>query len=159
LFDLEKQLALSVYAGAGVQLTAAERERVLQRHTDNVQALLAFGDGLAADDSGRYAEAVAAFERSLEADGGFDLARFWLEQSKLKQEATEQDDDELASLAELDLGWFLPDWQRRRLPFIAIDPLIPDPDLRNPGPELVGVEGLDRRALVDIVVRPPAGGK
>ncbi|HUF68588.1 MAG TPA: CsgG/HfaB family protein [Longimicrobiales bacterium] len=159
LFEMEKQLALSIYGSAGVQLTVAERERVLRRHTDNVQALLAFGFGLEADDGNRFAEAVTAFERALSFDGAFELARIWLERSRRKAEAEAQDIDELTGLGELELGWLLPEWLRRRLLFAAVDPLVPDPDLRNPGPEVLGVEGLDRRARVDVIIRPPGGGQ
>jgi tetratricopeptide (TPR) repeat protein len=159
LFEMEKQMALSVYSAAGVQLTVAERERVLRRHTDNVQALLAFGFGLEADDGNRYGEAVAAFERALSRDGGFELARIWLERSRRKAEATAQDTDELTDLGELELGWLLPEWLRRRLLFAAVDPMVPDPDIRQPGPEVLGVEGLDRRARVDVIISPPGGNR
>lgn len=157
LLDAEKQLALGIYSGLGVQLTAAERERVLQQPTHNVLALLAFGVGLEADDAGRYAEAVREFERALDLDAGFELARHRRDEAKLRLEATEEDLDDLSQLSERNLGWDLPLWLRRRLRFAAIDRLIPDPDLRNPVLEFFGVEGLDRRARVDIVVRPPTG--
>jgi TolB-like protein len=159
LFDMQKQLALQIYSAAGVQLTDAERARVLLRHSDNLQALLAFGSGLLEDDGNRYRPAVSEFARALELDSGFELARFWRERSELKAEAEEEDLDELTGLGEIELGWWLPEWLRRRLIFASIDPLVPDPDLRNPGPETLGVEGLDRRAGVDVVIRPPGGGR
>ena len=153
IFDVEKRLALSIYSGIGIQLTVAERERVLQRHTDNVQALLAFGLGLEADDGGRWGDAMGRFEAALEFDGGFTLARTWLERVRRKA----GDADGLGELAELELGWGLPGWQRRRLQFASIDPMVPDPDLRNPLPEALGVEGLDRRARAIIIIRQPGG--
>jgi len=158
LFDAEKQLALALYSGLGIQLTVAERERVLQRPTDNVQALLAFGAGLAADDAGRYAEAVREFERALNLDSGFELARLWRDGSRLRQEAAEENMDDLSRLAERELGWDLGGWLRRRLVFGAVDRLVPEPDLRDPVPELFGIEGLDRRARVDVIIRPPTTG-
>ncbi len=158
LFDAEKQLALSLYSGLGIQLTVAERERVLRRPTDNVQALLAFGAGLEADDAGRYADAVREFQRSLDLDSGFELARMWRDGARLRQEASEENMDELTGLAERELGWDLAGWLRRRLVFAAIDRLVPVPDLRDPVPELFGIEGLDRRARVDVIIRPPTGG-
>lgn len=153
IFDIEKRLALSVYSAIGIQLTVAERERVLQRHTDNVQALLAFGLGLEDDDAGRWGEAIGRFESALEFDGGFTLARIWLERVKRKA----GDAGNLGELAELEFGWGLPGWQRRRLQFASIDPMVPDPDLRNPLPEALGVEGLDRRARAIIIIRQPGG--
>jgi tetratricopeptide (TPR) repeat protein len=135
LLDAEKQLALSLYSGLGVQLTVAERERVLQRPTDNVQALLA-----------------------LSLDSGFELARLWRDGSRLRQEAAEENLNDLTRLAERELGWDLAGWLRRRLIFAAVDRLIPEPDLRDPVPELFGIEGLDRRARVDVIIRPPTTG-
>ncbi|MGD8277971.1 MAG: CsgG/HfaB family protein, partial [Gemmatimonadota bacterium] len=158
LLDAEKQLALSLYSSLGVQLTVAERERVLRRPTDNVQALLAFGAGLGADDAGRYADAVREFERALDLDSGFELARLWRDESRLRQEASEENMNELTGLAERELGWDLASWLRRRLIFAAIDRVVPEPDLRDPLPELFGIEGLDRRARVDVIIHPPAGG-
>jgi tetratricopeptide (TPR) repeat protein len=157
LFDMEKRLALALYADLGIQLTVAERERVLRRHTDNVQALLAFGFGLEADDANRWPEAIAFLERAVQIDGGFQLARFWLEQARLKAEATGESRERLAELAETELGWDLPAWRRRRLAWTSIDHLVPDPDLRNPAPEMFGVEGLDRRGRVVVIIRPPGG--
>jgi len=159
LFDMQKQLALSIYAAAGVQLTVAERERVLRRHTDNVQALLAFGFGLEADDVGHWAEAVEAFERALALDGDFELAQIWLQRARRKLLAADEDVDWLIGVGGRELGWWLPEWRRRRLLFVAVDPMVPDPDLRDPAPEMFGVEGLDRRARVDVIIRPPGGGQ
>jgi tetratricopeptide (TPR) repeat protein len=153
IFDIEKRLALSIYSAVGVQLTVAERERVMQRHTDNVQALLAFGLGLEADDHGQFGEAMGQFESALEFDGGFTLARIWLERVRRKA----GDGDGLGELAELELGWGLPGWQRRRLQFASIDPMVPDPDLRNPLPEVIGTECLDCRARAIIIIRQPGG--
>jgi len=154
---MEKQLALALFADIGIALTAAERERVLRRPTDNVQALLEFGLGLQADDANRWTEAVRFFERAVTMDGDFGLARIWLERSRHKAQATQEDDGELDGLAEFELGWDLPAWLRLRLPFGLIERLVPDPDLRNPAPELLGVEGLDRRSRIDVIIRPPGG--
>jgi hypothetical protein len=157
LFEAEKRLAIALHSSLGVQLSVAERERVLQRPTDNVRALLAFGVGLEADDAGRYADAVREFQRALDLDSGFELARLWRDGAKLREEASQDDLNELSDLAERDLGWDLPGWLRRRLIFASIDRLIPEPDLRDPGAELFGVEGLDRRARVNVIIRPPTG--
>jgi hypothetical protein len=158
LLEAEKRLALSLYSSLGIQLTVAERERVLLRHTDNVQALLAFAAGIEADDAGRWADAVREYQRALDLDSGFALARVRRDEAQLRWEAEQEGADALAELAERDLGWDLPGWLRRRLVFGAIDRLIPEPDLRDPVPELFGVEGLDRRARVNVIIRPPAGG-
>ena len=51
---MEKTTALSLYELLGIQLTVAERERVMQHPTDNIRALLAFGLGLEAEDRGDF---------------------------------------------------------------------------------------------------------
>jgi tetratricopeptide (TPR) repeat protein len=75
LFDLEKQMALDLHAEMGIQLTPAEEARIHERHTESVQALLAFGRGLSATDEGDFRAAQAHFHRAAELDPGFSLAR------------------------------------------------------------------------------------
>ncbi|MDB4951680.1 MAG: hypothetical protein JWM27_4329, partial [Gemmatimonadetes bacterium] len=71
VLDAEKALALDLYDQLGVQLTAAERERVQRRPTQNLQALLAFGLGLERQDAGDFAAAAAAFRRAAALDPAF----------------------------------------------------------------------------------------
>ena len=75
LFELEKQLALDLHAELGIDLTAAERARINERQTENVQALLAFGRGLAAQDAGDFEQAEAHFGEATRLDPGFGLAQ------------------------------------------------------------------------------------
>src|SRR5690606_21419623 len=58
LFDMEKRLVLALFESLGVQLTAAERERVNRRPTESLQALLEYGLGLEAEDAGDFARAA-----------------------------------------------------------------------------------------------------
>jgi tetratricopeptide (TPR) repeat protein len=74
IFDMEKALALQIYDELGIALTPAERERVNERQTENLQALLAFGRGLEASDAGRYDEAQAQFAEAARLDPGFSEA-------------------------------------------------------------------------------------
>lgn len=74
LFDLEKELALDLHAELGIQLTPAERVRVSERHTENVQALLAFGRGLMAADRGDFQAAETQFAEATRLDPAFALA-------------------------------------------------------------------------------------
>jgi tetratricopeptide (TPR) repeat protein len=71
IFDMEKALALQIYDEMGISLTPTERERVNERQTENLQALLAFGRGLEASDAGRYDEAQAHFTEAARLDPGF----------------------------------------------------------------------------------------
>jgi tetratricopeptide (TPR) repeat protein len=75
LFDMQGQLALAVYNALGVELTVAERDRILRAPTRNVQALLAFGFGLESNDGGRFVEAVGHFQRAVQLDPNFVEAR------------------------------------------------------------------------------------
>jgi TolB-like protein len=75
LFDLEKQLALDLHAEMGVQLTPAEEAAINERHTESVQALLAFGRGLAASDAGDSQAAEAQFAEAASIDPSFALAQ------------------------------------------------------------------------------------
>jgi TolB-like protein len=75
LFDVEKRVAVGLYASAGVELTVAERERVMRRATENINALLAFGRGLEAEDRGDYRTAAREYDQAASIDPGFDLAR------------------------------------------------------------------------------------
>jgi tetratricopeptide (TPR) repeat protein len=163
LFDMEKELAFAIYDGMGVQLTVAERERVSRRPTDNVQALLAFGFGLEAWDGGRWTDAIDRFGRAVQLDPRFTEASTYLDRARRRAGQADEDPDGglsgLARLGEQTLGWNLPRWQRRRLRFAGIDPMVPDPGVRDPIPEVLGAEGLDRRALVEVIIRRPTGNQ
>ena len=71
LFDLQKRLALNLYASLGIQLTPAEIDRVTRVPTRNLEALLAYGRCLQAEDAGRYGEAAANCGRAAALDPGF----------------------------------------------------------------------------------------
>jgi len=74
LFDLEKQIAFSIFSAMGVQLSPAEQEAINQRPTQNVQAFLAYSRGLAAQDQGDYAAAQADFNDAVNLDPAFRAA-------------------------------------------------------------------------------------
>ena len=74
LFDMEKALAFQIYEAMGVPLSPVERERVSRRFTENLQALLAFGQGLEASDAGRFAEARQLFQQAATLDPQFQRA-------------------------------------------------------------------------------------
>lgn len=159
-FDLEKQLALDLYEAAGVQLTPAERERVTQRRTENLEAVLAFGLGLEAQDAGRYSEAADHFERAVSLDPGFGPAEEARDASEGMAEAVDMGADELA-----DLGWEaggLPDeyaeWLRRQRDFFAIEGLLPGAGERDPVSELLRRERVSPSAAILEIVVPRPGG-
>lgn len=157
IFDLEKRLALAIYERLGIQLTAAERERVMRVPTANVQALVAFGYGLEAQDAGQWADAAGHFVRALQLDPGFDLARTRYEDAVTLARAEAAPLPALGRLGVLETGPVL-EWQRWQALFQAVDILVPDPGLRDPAAEALGLEGPGRNGTIELVIRRPGGG-
>jgi TolB-like protein len=75
LLDLEKQLVFGLAAQLGIQLTDAERQRILRQGPRNLAAFLAYSEGLEALDRGDYRAAAAAFGASVRADPSFQAAQ------------------------------------------------------------------------------------
>lgn len=74
LFDLEKRTVIAVIEGMGFPLTAAERNAINVKSTENVQAFLAYSRGLVAQDAGRLDEAASFFDNARALDPGFGAA-------------------------------------------------------------------------------------
>ncbi len=75
LFRLEKQLVLGIAGDLGYELTAAERQRVLENGTQSLVAFLAFSRGLEAEERGDFAEAARYYGEAADADPDFIEAR------------------------------------------------------------------------------------
>lgn len=75
LMDLEVQLALQIYRELGVELTPAERARLEEKPTRNLQAFLAYSEGLQLLDQGSYEAAAGRFDAATSLDPGFSAAR------------------------------------------------------------------------------------
>lgn len=159
-FDLEKQMALDLYRSLGIQLTPVERERVTQRRTENLQAVLAFGLGLEAQDAGRYEEAAAQFERAVALDPGFDLAQSSLDATQDMAAAIDVGVEALAELGYERLVTSGPyaDWLQRQMEFIDIEGLLPGTSERDLASELLRREKLPpSSAVLEIIFRRPGG--
>jgi tetratricopeptide (TPR) repeat protein len=74
LLDLEKQLVFGLATELGIQLTEAERQRILRQGPKNLAAFLAYSKGLEALDRGDYRAAAAAFAQAVRADPTFQAA-------------------------------------------------------------------------------------
>jgi hypothetical protein len=74
LFDLEKQVVLSIFSTLGIQLSDQERAAIEQRPTQNVQAFLAYSRGLEAEDNGDFNGAREAFRQAAGLDPSFRAA-------------------------------------------------------------------------------------
>ena len=75
LLDLEKQLVFGLATELGIQLTEAERQRILRQGPKNLAAFLAYSKGLDALDRGDYRAAAAAFSAAVHADPSFQQAQ------------------------------------------------------------------------------------
>jgi tetratricopeptide (TPR) repeat protein len=155
LFTVQAEVALAIYDRIGITLTVAERERVMRRPTQNVQALLAFGFGLEDEDAARYRSAITNHERAVELDPGFQEATEALERARALAEASEDTPDDLA----MDFTFGRSLWVVRRERFAGVDEMIPDPGIRDPIWEILGVEGLLRRAFIDLRIGRPGGNQ
>lgn len=74
LMDMEARLALAIYRELGITLTAAEESRLLERPTANLQAFLAYSQGLSALDRNDFSSAAEAFRSATQLDPGFQAA-------------------------------------------------------------------------------------
>jgi hypothetical protein len=151
LFDAEKRLALRIYETVGVVLTAAEREAVNRRPTENLQAILAYGRGLRAADSGDWALAAQHFNEAVSLDPNFAEAR---------QRAEEAEQAAAASLeTTIDLAFDAGFEVRLPLAFDPLDVLVPGMRGRDPAQEVMGTEGYDRPTVLEVIIRRPSGGQ
>jgi len=75
LLELEKQLVFGLATQLGIQLTDAERQRILRQGPKNLAAFLAYSQGLEALDRGDYRAAAAAFGAAVRADPSFQAAQ------------------------------------------------------------------------------------
>jgi tetratricopeptide (TPR) repeat protein len=75
LLDLEKQLVFGLATQLGIQLTEAERQRILRQGPRNLAAFLAYSEGIDALDRGDYRAAATAFAASVRADPSFQAAQ------------------------------------------------------------------------------------
>jgi tetratricopeptide (TPR) repeat protein len=74
LLDLEKQIVFGLATELGIQLTEAERQRILRQGPKNLAAFLAYSKGLEALDRGDYRGAASAFAAAVRADPSFQSA-------------------------------------------------------------------------------------
>jgi tetratricopeptide (TPR) repeat protein len=75
LLQLEKDLVVQLAGRMGYTLSEAERRRILENGTQNLQAFLAYSRGLLAEDAGDFSRAALYFGEAVQADPGFQAAR------------------------------------------------------------------------------------
>ncbi len=163
LFDMEKDIAFGLYRTMGIELTVAERERVSHRATENLQALLQFGWGLQAEDAGRWQEAEQYFARAVQLDPKFNLAAQHEQSAEALTTLTDVTTTRLATEGRQEL-MAPPPAPPLMNPGVGVHPvtligldavrvLLPDPMARDPGAEVLGLDGLAAPATISIIIR------
>lgn len=148
LFEMEKALALGIHERLGVELSPAERERVLRRPTANLQAVLAYGRGLESADAGDFARAAEHFREAASLDPGFAAARQRAQSSQNAARAAAVTTAQLSLLAgsEGSVDEALE----------SVQALVPGSARRDPAAEALGQEGFrDAAARVELIFRRP----
>lgn len=148
LFDMQKGLAIGIHRQLGVELTPAERERVMRRPTENLQAVLAYGRGLEAADAGDFARAVQHFMEAATLDPGFAAARQQAQASTGAARASGTTTAQLARMARAEMA--------SGDPLAAVEALVPGLGARDPAAEALGREGFrDPAGQVELILRRP----
>ncbi|MEP6473855.1 MAG: CsgG/HfaB family protein [Gemmatimonadota bacterium] len=75
LFDMEKQVVFQLLRKMNIQLTPAEQRAISERPTADLQAFLAFSNGLEAEDRGDFKAAGDAYGRAAARDPNFRAAK------------------------------------------------------------------------------------
>ena len=154
LFAMQKALAFQIYEEMGVSLSPAERERVSRRYTENLQALLAFGEGLEASAAGRFAEAAGFFQQAATIDPGFRQANELAGVSTGLDQATNTSSaDAVEEVAQASVDAQIAD------EVAAVAQQAAAAATRNPAQEALGTEGVGRTPAtpVSIIIRRPGG--
>ena len=149
IFELQNRLTLGLFESMGVELTAAERDRVMEQPTRSLEALLAFGQGLEAEDRGDFQAAAGFYRQAAELDPEFGEVQERAEEAQVTAEA--ESDLPGDALEEQLVG----DPVGERAALDDMETLIPDPMVRDAVSESQGQEGIGRRTLLEIIlVRP-----
>lgn len=78
-FVLQKEIVYNILNVLSVALTSEEKEKFQGYHTENLQAVIYFGQGLEALDAGLWRDSKVFFKKAVEEDPGFGLARYYLD--------------------------------------------------------------------------------
>ena len=144
LIEMQKRLALRIYASLGIELTPEERARVTRRATENVMAILSYGRGLQAEDAGDYAAAARHFSEAARLDPQFSAARQSSERASTQAQAETVSTDQLVSSVEASTAP-RPSSQ---------DFFLPNPIARDKAAEILRTEG-STATILEIIIRRP----
>jgi tetratricopeptide (TPR) repeat protein len=74
ILNVQKAMVFDILEYLGVQPSDADRDSIMAKPTESLEAFLAFSRGLEFMELGMFDEAIEQFELALQLDGGFDLA-------------------------------------------------------------------------------------
>ena len=162
-FELEKQLAFDIHSELGIQLTPAERERINERQTESIEALLAFGRGLEAVDAGNFTLAEQNFAEAEELDPQFAMAETQLVEVQIVNAAAAA--ATAVPAASVPSAAALAQQRQAVQQLTAAPTSVPASVLQALGQQersvLAEVTGQDRVGqvtLLELILRPPPGG-
>lgn len=158
-FEIQERVVLGLFQRMGVELTDEQRERVLERPTESLEALLLFGRALEAEDEGDYARAIILFNEAAEEDPDFDEAVERRERARGIREHSGHPPRSFRHDAAEGMPAGVeptPTPTDIRRAMGRVPDIMPAPEERDAGPEALNVEGLLLPpATVEIIVRPP----
>ncbi|MFQ5865025.1 MAG: CsgG/HfaB family protein [bacterium] len=102
LFKMEKELVFDVIEKIGIELTPQERERIQRIPTQNMQAFLAYCNGLEKEDAGQFEAAVKFYQQALKLDPNFKPAQIKAEAAESSSQAGGSSDEVLEQIAKIE---------------------------------------------------------
>lgn len=103
LFLLEKKVVLGIVSTMGIELTPEEKKKILYIPTKNLQAFLAYCNGLERQDAGQPAQAETFFRQAVQLDPKFEIGREKLEETEtIGMIQSSSRDELLASIDKMD---------------------------------------------------------
>lgn len=87
IFKLEKNLAFRIIDDLGITLSQEEREAIEKIPTESLLAFMAYSKGLDYEDRGMFDEAKAEYQKAVELDPNFELAKEAVQQVEIAASA------------------------------------------------------------------------
>jgi tetratricopeptide (TPR) repeat protein len=75
LFRVEKDLAFKILNKMNIDPTPQEKERIMKVPTKNLQAFIAYCNGLDMDDKGEFQKAAGQYQKALQLDPNYNMAK------------------------------------------------------------------------------------
>ena len=91
LFELQKVLVFGILASLGIQPVGTLKKALLKKETENMSALILFGQGLDSVDRSDYTTAAKLFRDALSEDPNFELAKKSLNEAEALEISRSQD--------------------------------------------------------------------